>query len=99
MTSNTLPRLIAALALSSSLISAASAQNSAPQPVPIVSTIPDPQDRPLTAPMILKVDATDIDRAIFQVRQVIPVEQGKPLFCYIRNGFQASMGRAARWPR
>jgi hypothetical protein len=29
--------------------------------------------------MILSVDATDIDRAIFQVRQVIPVEKGKPL--------------------
>jgi predicted metalloprotease with PDZ domain len=79
MTSHTLSRLIAALALSASLISAASAQNSAPQPVPIVSSIPQPQDRPLTAPMILQVDATDIDRAIFQVRQVIFVEQGKPL--------------------
>ncbi len=79
MTSLTLSRLIAALALSASLMSAAEAQNSAPQPVPIVSTIPVPQDRPLSAPMILQVDATDIDRAIFEVRQVIPVEQGKPL--------------------
>ena len=79
MTSLTLSRLIAALALSASLIPAAEAQNSAPQPVPIVSTIPVPQDRPLSAPMILQVDATDIDRAIFEVRQVIPVEQGKPL--------------------
>ena len=74
-----LSRAIAAFALSASLVSAASAQNSAPQPVPIVSNIPDPQDRPLSEPMILSVDATDIDRAIFQVRQVIPVEKGKPL--------------------
>jgi predicted metalloprotease with PDZ domain len=74
-----LSRAIAAFALSASLISAASAQNSAPQPVPIVSNIPEPQDRPLSDPMILSVDATDIDRAIFQVRQTIPVEQGKPL--------------------
>ena len=74
-----LSRAIAAFALSASLISAASAQNSAPQPVPIVSNIPEPQDRPLSEPMILSVDATDIDRAIFQVRQVIPVEKGKPL--------------------
>ena len=29
--------------------------------------------------MTLQVDATDIDRAIFHVRQTIPVEQGKPL--------------------
>ncbi|MCE2729752.1 MAG: hypothetical protein LW623_07195 [Sphingomonadaceae bacterium] len=74
-----LSRAIAAFALSASLVSAASAQNSAPQPVPIVSNIPEPQDRPLSEPMILSVDATDIDRAIFQVRQVIPVEKGKPL--------------------
>ena len=74
-----LSRAIAAFALSASLISAASAQNSAPQPVPIVSSIPEPQDRPLSEPMILSVDATDVDRAIFQVRQVIPVEKGKPL--------------------
>jgi len=41
--------------------------------------IPEPQDRPLTTAMTLQVDATDIDRAIFHVRQTIPVEQGKPL--------------------
>lgn len=74
-----LSRAIAAFALSASLVSAASAQNSAPQPVPIVSNIPEPQDRPLSEPMILSVDATDVDRSIFQVRQVIPVEKGKPL--------------------
>ena len=74
-----LSRAIAAFALSASLVSAASAQNSAPQPVPIVSNIPEPQDRPLPEPMILSVDATDVDRSIFQVRQVIPVEKGKPL--------------------
>ena len=79
MNSHILSRALAAFALSVSLMSAASAQNSAPQPVPIVSTIPEPQDRPLPAPMILQVDATDIDRAIFQVRQTIPVEAGKPL--------------------
>lgn len=72
-------RLLAALALSSTLATAAFAQNSAPQPVPIVSTIPEPEDRPLTAPMVLQVDATDITRAIFDVKQRIPVEAGKPL--------------------
>ena len=79
MNPRTLSRALAAFALSSSLISAAYAQNSAPQPVPIVSAIPEPQDRPLTTAMTLQVDATDIDRAIFHVRQTIPVEQGKPL--------------------
>ena len=79
MNSRTLSRAVAAFALSSFLVPSASAQNSAPQPVPIVSNIPEPQDRPLTAPMTLQVDATDVDRAIFRVRQVIPVEKGKPL--------------------
>ena len=79
MNPRTLSRALAAFALSASLISAAYAENSAPQPVPIVSVIPEPQDRPLTTAMTLQVDATDIDRAIFQVRQTIPVEQGKPL--------------------
>ena len=74
-----LSRALAAFALSASLISGASAQNSAPQPVPIISTIPEPQDRPLPAPMSLHVDATDVDRAIFRVQQNIPVETGKPL--------------------
>ena len=74
-----LSRALAAFALSASLISGASAQNSAPQPVPIISTIPEPQDRPLPAPMSLHVDATDVDRAIFRVQQNIPVEKGKPL--------------------
>jgi predicted metalloprotease with PDZ domain len=72
-------RTLAALALSSSLVSAAHAQTSAPQPVAIVDRVPEPEDRPLPAPMKLEVDATDIARAIFRVKQTIPVEAGKPL--------------------
>ncbi len=55
------------------------AQNSAPQPLPIVASVPDPVDRPSSAPMVLEVDATDIARAIFNVKQTIPVEAGTPL--------------------
>ncbi|MEP7350127.1 MAG: peptidase M61 [Sphingorhabdus sp.] len=73
-------RALCVLTLSASLIpTAVQAQNSAPQPVPIISTIPEPEDRPLSAPMRLEVDATDVARAIFRVKQTIPVEQGKPL--------------------
>jgi predicted metalloprotease with PDZ domain len=71
-------RLLAALALSSTVVTAAFAQ-SAPQPVPIIDRIPEPEDRPLSAPMKLEVDATDVARAIFRVKQTIPVEPGKPL--------------------
>jgi predicted metalloprotease with PDZ domain len=71
-------RFLAALVLSTTLAATANAQNSAPQPVPIVSSIPEPEDRLLPAPMILEVDATDIVRAVFNVKQRIPVEAGKP---------------------
>ncbi len=70
---------LTALPLSTLLAGSAFAQNSAPQPVPIVSKIPDPVDRPLTAPMTLDVDATDITRAIFRVKQTIPVDPGTQL--------------------
>jgi predicted metalloprotease with PDZ domain len=79
MKSPEMSRFLAALILSASLVTAARAQNSAPQPVPIVSNIPEPEDRPLPAPMILEVDATDVGRAVFNVKQRIPVEAGKPL--------------------
>jgi predicted metalloprotease with PDZ domain len=68
-----------ALALAIPAQYASAAQNSAPNPFPIVQTVPDPVDAPLSAPMRLEVDATDIGRAIFRVKQTIPVEPGKPL--------------------
>jgi hypothetical protein len=71
-------RLLVALVLSTTLVPAAVAQ-SAPQPVPIIDRVPEPEDRPLSAPMKLEVDATDVARAIFRVKQTIPVEAGKPL--------------------
>ena len=71
-------RFLIALALSSAFTTAAVAQT-APQPVPIIDQVPEPEDRPLSAPMKLEVDATDVARAIFRVKQTIPVEAGKPL--------------------
>ena len=55
------------------------AANSAPQPVPIVDTIPAARDMPYPGTMTLKVDATDIDRAIFRVQQTIPVAEPGPM--------------------
>ena len=67
---------IAALAL----VSPAIAQNSRPQPVAIADTVPEPADAPYApGAMTLEVDATDIERAIFNVRQNIPVAPGKRL--------------------
>jgi predicted metalloprotease with PDZ domain len=67
---------IAALALSYP----AHAQNSAPQPLPIIDAVPDPADTPYTpGAMALEVDATDTGRAIFRVKQTIPVDASKKL--------------------
>ncbi|HEU0066949.1 MAG TPA: peptidase M61 [Sphingomonas sp.] len=49
------------------------AGNSAPQPVPIVDTIPAARDIPFPGTMTIDVDATDTERGIFKVRQTIPV--------------------------
>jgi predicted metalloprotease with PDZ domain len=49
------------------------AQNSAPQPVPIVDTIPEARDMAYPGTMLLDVDATDTQRGIFRVKQTIPV--------------------------
>ncbi|WP_267350559.1 peptidase M61 [Sphingomonas sp. GM_Shp_2] len=53
--------------------------NSAPQPTPIVDTIPAAQDTPYPGTIKLDVDATDLDRAIFRVRETIPVAKAGPM--------------------
>ncbi|NJM51528.1 MAG: M61 family metallopeptidase [Sphingomonadales bacterium] len=55
------------------------AQNSAPTITPIISTIPDPVDTAPPGPMILEVDASDITRAIYRVKQRIAVDPDKPV--------------------
>ena len=62
------------LALLAAVSSPALATSSAPQPLPIIDPIPAARDIPYPGTMTLKVDATDIDRAIFRVQQTIPVE-------------------------
>ncbi|UZK65786.1 M61 family metallopeptidase [Sphingomonas sp. M1-B02] len=57
----------------------ASAQNSAPQPVTIVDTIPAARDIDYPGTLLLDVDATDTQRGIFRVKQTIPVEKSGPM--------------------
>jgi predicted metalloprotease with PDZ domain len=49
------------------------AQNSQPQPVPIVDTIPAARDVDFPGTIMLDVDATDTQRGIFRVKETIPV--------------------------
>src|SRR3546814_13124845 len=41
--------------------------------------VPLPADKPYPGTMVLKVDATDVARGIFHVRQTIPVAKGGKL--------------------
>ncbi|KQS02860.1 peptidase M61 [Sphingomonas sp. Leaf357] len=71
------------LALIASLFAAVStpalAENSKPQPVPIVDTIPQARDIPYPGTMTIAVDATDVARGIFTVKQTIPVAAAGPM--------------------
>ncbi len=79
MTINILKLAIGAASIALLSCQPAIAENSAPTITPIVSSIPDPVDTPLPAPMTLEVDATDIARSIFRVKQTISVDPAKPL--------------------
>jgi predicted metalloprotease with PDZ domain len=60
-------------------------QNTAPAPLAIVDTIPAARDVPYPGTMQLEVDATDTARAIFKVRQVIPVAAAGDFVLLIPN--------------
>ena len=65
------------LALSALLVSTSVfAANSKPQPLPIVDTIPPARDVAFHGTIHLDVTATDVDRAIIEVRETIPVTSG-----------------------
>ncbi len=68
---NTLRFATAALLLATA--APAFAQISAPEPVAHVETIPAARDIAYPGTMTVKVDATDIERGIFTVKQTIPV--------------------------
>lgn len=67
--------LLPLLLLSTSAI----AQNSAPQPIPVGNAVPAPKDLPYPGTIRLDVDATDVTRAIFRVRETIPVPAAGPM--------------------
>ena len=51
------------------------AENSKPQPVPFVDTIPPPRDIAYPGTITLDIDATDTTRGIFTTHETIPVAQ------------------------
>ena len=64
------------LSLAASLMlatTAAHAENSKPQPVPFVDTIPAARDTPYPGVMTLDVDATDTRQGIFRVKETLTI--------------------------
>lgn len=70
-----------AVALTALLLatSTATAQNSAPQPAPFDNRIPAARDVAYPGTMTVKVDATDVQQAIYRVKQTIPVAGAGPM--------------------
>src|SRR5688572_21883631 len=61
------------------LAGAASAQpevRTAPQAVPLPPAIPAAQDVPYPGTFTLEIDATDLERGVYRVKQTVPVMQG-----------------------
>lgn len=91
--------------LTASLLAAiatpASAENSKPQPVPFVDTIPAARDLPYPGTMTIAVDATDTKRGIFTVKQTIPVAAAGPMTLLYPKwlpGAHSPRGESRSWP-
>jgi predicted metalloprotease with PDZ domain len=55
------------------------AQSSGPQPAPLPAPIEAPRDVPYAGVLRIRVDATDLERRIFRVRETVPVAGPGPL--------------------
>ena len=71
--------ILATLLLSTAAVSQVPAGNSAPQPVPVVDTIPAPRDVPYPGTIQLDIDATNTDQGIFVTHEQIPVARAGPM--------------------
>jgi predicted metalloprotease with PDZ domain len=49
-----------------------------PQPLPRPHNVPEPEDRPYPGSIKLAVDATDVLRRVFHVREIVPVASSGP---------------------
>jgi predicted metalloprotease with PDZ domain len=76
------PLRIAAAVLLGAAAAAGAVENSAPQPAPMAETIPLARDIAYPGTIKLDVDATDLQRRIFSVRETIPVAAGPLVLLY-----------------
>ncbi|OYY71561.1 M61 family metallopeptidase [Sphingomonas sp. 28-63-12] len=73
--------MIRLLSLTAMLLAstAAVAENSRPQPVPFVDTIPAARDTPYPGTITLAIDATDTKQGVFRVKESVPVDKAGPM--------------------
>lgn len=86
-----LPLLLASTTLS--------AQNTVPQAALVAERVPAPKDIPYPGTMTLEVDATNVQQAIYSVKQTIPVAEAGPmtlLFSTWLPGKHASRGEVEK---
>jgi predicted metalloprotease with PDZ domain len=78
-----------------SVLLAMAAGAAAQTPAPMPAAIAEPQDRPYAGVIRLAVDASDVARHIFRVRETIPVESGALTLLYPKwgPGNHAPVGR------
>lgn len=75
-------RMLTTLSLllaSTAIAPAALAENSKPQPVPYVDTIPAAKDVPYPGTITLSIDATDTRQGIFRTHETVPVASDGPM--------------------
>ena len=61
------------------VVGPAFAQSPGPQPAPLPAAIAAPRDVPYAGMLRISVDATDLDRRIFRVKEIVPVAGPGPL--------------------
>src|SRR6202011_592290 len=80
------PRVPALWLCAGSIMLAMAAAAAAQTPAPLPPPIAEPQDRPYPGVIRLAVDAADVTRHIFRVRETIPVESGALTLLYPKWG-------------
>jgi predicted metalloprotease with PDZ domain len=70
--------LIAALTAAAAFPALAQVETSRPQPLPFADSIPAARDMAYPGMLTIAVDATDTARAIYRVKQTIPVQRAGP---------------------
>lgn len=95
----TLIHVFAAASVVALFSSSVAAQSVGPQALPLPAAIDAPQDTPFPGVIRIEVDATDLERHLFRVRQSIPVQGGADLVLLYPEWLPANhadYGRAER---